>query len=119
VHIQGKPMRTLCLLALVTGLSVTAHADDWTGNLLDAVCSEQKEHTVPCDATAETTAFALDVSGTIYKLDPAGNVKAAAALKYRAPSMSDPSKPESTAVKAKITGTEAANTIVVDTISLQ
>jgi hypothetical protein len=111
--------KTFYLLALAVALSCAARADDWTGNLIDAVCHEQNEPTVSCDATSATTTFALDVSGTIYKLDPAGNVKAAAALKYRAPAVSDPSNPASNVVKAKITGTEAARIIVVETISLQ
>jgi hypothetical protein len=106
-------------LILAAFFCLTAFADDWSGKLVDAVCAEQKEHTVSCDATGATTAFALDVSGTIYKLDPAGNVKAAAALKYRAQPASNPSTPTSTEIKARITGTEAAKTIVVETISLQ
>ena len=104
-------------------MATTALADDWTGKLIDATCSEQQQHekTVSCDATAQTTVFALDVTGKIYKLDAGGNLKAATALKYRAspPDPSDKPKPESREVKAKITGTEAAGTIVVETIALQ
>ena len=73
----------------------------------------------PCDANSATTVFALDVSGKIYKLDPVGNTKAAAALKYRAAPAPDASGQTSTVVKAKITGAEGGGIIVVETISLQ
>jgi hypothetical protein len=111
--------RTLYLLVLTAGLSLTAYAEDWTGNLVDAVCAEQKDKTVPCDANAATTVFALDVSGKIYKLDPVGNTKAAAALKYHAAPGPDASGHVPTAVPAKITGTEGGGILVVETISLQ
>jgi hypothetical protein len=111
--------RVLYLLVLATGLSLTAYAEDWTGNLVDAVCADQKEKTVPCDASGATTVFALDVAGKIYKLDPVGNTKAAAALKYRAAPVPDASGQLPTIVKAKITGTEGGGIIVVETISLQ
>jgi hypothetical protein len=111
--------RVLYLLVLATGLSFALHAEDWTGNLVDAVCADQKEKTVPCDATGATTVFALDVSGKIYKLDPAGNIKAAAALKYHAAPVPDPTGHVPTAVTAKITGTEGGGILVVETISLQ
>jgi hypothetical protein len=113
--------KPLCTLLMATALAMVAHAEDWTGNLIDSVCNDQKEHTktISCDATTATTAFALDVAGTIYKLDAPGNIKAAAAMKYRAVPAPDPSKPPSTEVKAKITGTEAGGMILVDSIGLQ
>ena len=111
--------RVLYLLVVAATLSLTAYAEDWTGNLVDAVCAEQKEKTVPCDATGATTVFALDVAGKIYKLDPVGNTKAAAALKYRAAPVPDASGHVPTAVTAKIAGTEGGGIIVVETISLQ
>lgn len=104
---------------MAAGLCLALHAEDWTGNLVDAVCADQKEKTVPCDANGATTVFALDVSGKIYKLDPVGNTKAAAALKYRAAPVPDASGHLPTAVPAKITGTEGGGIIVVETISLQ
>ncbi len=106
---------------LFAGLSIAAHAEDWTGKLIDATCNDQgkQEKTVSCDATAATTAFALDVSGKIFKLDAAGNAKAATALKYRADPAPDPSKPRLPEVKAKVTGTEAGGMILVESIGLQ
>ena len=113
--------RILYLMAISAGLWLPAHAEDWSGKLIDATCNDQKEKekTVSCDATAATTAFAIDVSGKIIKLDAGGNSKAAAALKYRADSTSDPSKPKSTEVKATVTGTEAGGMILVESIGLQ
>jgi hypothetical protein len=110
----------LYALVLLAGLSMTAWCEDWTGKLLDATCKDQQqtEKTVSCDATKATTAFALDVSGKIFKLDEPGNAKAATALKYRA-EPSDASKPGSTEVKAKVTGTEAGGMILVETVGLQ
>jgi hypothetical protein len=111
--------RALYLLALAAGLSLMLYADDWAGNLVDAVCADQKEKTVSCDATEATTVFALDVTGKIYKFDPASNAKVAAALKYHAAPVPDASGHLPTEVKAKITGTEGGGIIVVETISLQ
>jgi len=111
--------RIVYLFVLAAALSPTVYADDWTGHLVDAVCSDQKEKTVPCDANASTTVFALDVSGKIYKLDPVGSTKAAAALKYHAAPVPDASGHLPTEVRAKITGTEGGGIIVVETISLQ
>lgn len=113
--------RISLLLALVAGLSTAAHAEDWSGKLIDATCNDQRaqEKTVSCDATSTTTAFALDVSGKIYKLDAGGNSKAATALKYRAIPVSDPSGQQSKEVRAKVTGTEAGGMILVETIGLQ
>ena len=112
--------RTLWAIALFAGLVVAAHAEDWTGKLIDVTCHEQKEQekTVSCAANGATTVFALNVGGTIYKLDAAGNVKAAAALKYRA-SPAPGAAGSQTGVMATISGTEAGGMILVDSIGLQ
>lgn len=111
-------IRIAWLIALAIGLSTWAKAEDWTGNLIDAVCNDQPEKTVPCDATTATTAFALDVAGKIYKLDIPGNTKALAAMKYRAAPAPDATKAPTTVVKAKVTGTEAGGMILVESIGL-
>jgi hypothetical protein len=113
--------KSLYVLVLWAGLSMTAWSEDWTGKLIDATCNDQKQHekTISCDATKATTAFALDVMGKIYKLDDPGNAKAATALKYRAAEPADSSSAGSTEVKAKITGTEAGGMILVETVGLQ
>lgn len=113
--------RILWVPVLSIGLSIAAQAEDWVGRLIDAACNDQREQekTVSCGATSATTAFALDVSGKIYKLDAAGNAKAATALKYGADPASDPSGHQSKEVSAKVTGTEAGGMILVETIGLQ
>ncbi len=112
-------MRQISTAILLFALaSVPALAEDWTGKLVDAACIEQQQQqkTIPCGATKATTAFALDVSGKIFKLDPPGNLKAATAMKYR-PDPGDPTKPAD--VKAKVTGTEVSGMILVETIGLE
>lgn len=110
--------QVLCITALFAAVSAAAFAEDWTGKLLDATCldQQQQERTVACDATKATTAFALDVAGKIYKFDIPGNAKAVAAMKYR-PDPTDPNA--SREIKAKVTGTEAAGMILVETVGLQ
>jgi hypothetical protein len=112
---------TLRLLALMTGLSMAAFAEDWTGKLIDATCNDQRaqEKTVSCDANAATSVFALNVAGKIYKLDPTGNSKAAAALKYRVGAPSAPQPVPVSEVRATVTGTEAGGMIMVEKVGLQ
>ena len=76
--------RVLFVLAFSAVFSMLALAENWSGKLLDATCYDQQKKAASCDATSATTAFALDASGTIYKLDADGNSKAADALKNRA-----------------------------------
>lgn len=105
------------VIVLLAAGAGRATAEDWTGKLIDAVCSDQQQQqkTVSCDATKSTTVFALDVDGKVYKLDPVGNTKAIAAMKYH-PEPDGAQKPIE--VKAKVTGTESAGRIVVETIGL-
>lgn len=95
-----------------------ALAESWSGTLLDSSCYDQQKKADSCAATSATTSFALDVSGTVYKLDHSGNMKAATALKDRA-DRSDPNQPQATTVAAKVDGTEKGGTISVDTITIQ
>ena len=95
-----------------------AVAADWNGRLLDATCYAQNKTAKPCDATASTTSFMFDVNGKVYKLDAAGNAKAADAIKNRA----DRSAAAASAgpVNAKISGTpEGTGSIKVDQIQVQ
>ena len=96
-----------------------AFAESWSGKLLDASCFDQKKTSAGCDATSKSKAFALDVSGTVYKLDAAGNSKAADALKNRADRAADPNKPGATEVTAKVNGAEKGGTITVESIDVQ
>jgi len=95
-------------------------AESFKGRLIDATCYDQQKSATACDPTSSTTAFALSLPDQAYKLDAAGNTKAAEALKSRANRAADPGKPESTQVAAQVTGTkEADNTIKVESIVLQ
>jgi hypothetical protein len=111
--------KILSVLTLSTVFSILALADTWSGKLLDAGCYDQQKKAAACDATSTTTAFALEASGTVYKLDAAGNSKAAAALKNRSDRATDPSKPEAKQVMAKVDGTEKGGNITVESIEVQ
>jgi hypothetical protein len=110
--------RFLSTAALFGVFSMAALAESYSGKLLDASCYDQQKKASACDATSATTSFALEASGTVYKLDNAGNTKASAALKNRADRV-DPSKPQSKDVMAKIEGSEKSGTIAVTSIDVQ
>jgi len=59
-----------------------------------------------------------EVSGTVYKLDTAGNSKASDAIKNRA-DRTDPTKPQPKEIMAKVDGTEKGGLISVDSIAVQ
>jgi hypothetical protein len=113
--------RSVTLFALLAAFSVLALAESWQGRLIDATCYTQKKSEATCDPTGSTTAFGLMVSNKVLALDEAGNTKTAEALKSRADRSTDPNKPPSTMVMAKITGTkEDENTpLKVETIEIQ
>jgi hypothetical protein len=111
--------RILALVAFSSVFSILAFAENYSGKLLDASCFDQKKTSAGCDATSKSKAFALDVSGAVYKLDAAGNTKAAEALKNRADRAADPNKPGATEVMANVSGTEKGGTIAVQSIQVQ
>ena len=112
--------RILTLCAFVAVFSALALAETWTGRLVDANCAAQQKAATTCDPTSSTTAFAIVVQGQAYKLDDAGNTKAMEALKGRADRSSDPNKPVSPQISAKVTGTkDGDNTLKVETIEVQ
>ena len=110
--------RILSVVALTGAFSVLALAENYSGKLLDSSCYDQQKKAAGCDASSATTSFAIDVSGTVYKLDRSGNTKAAAALKNRA-DRTDPSKQQSKEVMAKVDGSEKGGTIAVESIDVQ
>jgi hypothetical protein len=113
--------RTVSILAMAAAFSLLALAEDWSGKLIDATCNDSKDMTkaASCDATSATTAFALDVAGKVYKLDPAGNTKAAAALRNRADRSTDPAKALTASVNAKVSGSEKDGMITVSSVDVQ
>jgi len=134
---------TLSAIALMAALSMASYAADFTGQLMDATCAEQSHSGSPsaatpaspsagssttsstasskasCNATTATTAFAIEANGKMYKLDSAGNTKAAAAIKSRADRSADPTKAMSATYTAKVTGTDENGTISVESIDIQ
>lgn len=110
--------RILLPITLFGVFAMSALAANYSGKLLDASCYDQQKKADSCDATSNTTAFALEVSGTVYKLDSAGNSKASAAVKNRA-DRTDPSKPQPKEIMAKVDGTEKGGVITVESIAVQ
>ena len=130
---------TLALAVFASAFSAVGFAADWTGTLLDSACHDrqqqpaqqqptqqqpapqanQSKSDASCMATGQTTSFAVNVAGKVYKLDAAGNTKAAAALKSRADRTAPGKQPSSSDITAKVVGTESGGTIKVDTIEVQ
>ena len=115
------------VLAAFTGLAMAA---DFNGKLIDASCADQmKNQTNPnapqatCNPTASTTAYALVVGTTTYKLDSEGNSKAAQAMKSHAdrtnPNSPNNEKMQGAPVMAKVTGTASGSELKVETVEIQ
>jgi hypothetical protein len=110
------------VVALTAICAAFACAESWSGRLLDASCIDQQK-TATCDPTASTVAFAINVSGKLYKLDDAGNAKAVEAMKARGETGKDPNQPTasaaSTAINAKVNGVLEGQIVKVESIQLQ
>jgi hypothetical protein len=116
-------MRRFLILTTFIGLfAVLGLADTYIGNLIDASCLDKPNPTVAtCQPSSGTTTFALvDNTQKVYKLDQAGNTRAADALKNRADRSADPNATGKVdVVKAKITGTMNAGMVAVETIEIR
>ncbi|HWB96933.1 MAG TPA: hypothetical protein VG672_09530, partial [Bryobacteraceae bacterium] len=131
---------TLYALALMAALSTASFAADYNGKLMDESCMSRNNQgstsspsstsssstsnpssssMASCNATTATTSFALEANGKTYKLDSAGNTKAAEAIKSRADRSAEPTKSMSQTYTAKVTGTESNGTISVESIDIQ
>ncbi|HUE00915.1 MAG TPA: hypothetical protein VMR62_15195 [Bryobacteraceae bacterium] len=114
--------RILTLGAGVLFMSLMAFADTYSGALLDARCVDQQKDAATCNATASTTAFALQISGgKTLKLDADGNTKAAQALK-ESNSSADRAKDPAAAnsqVTATVDGSVSGDQLKVDTIQIK
>jgi hypothetical protein len=111
--------RLLTLCAFVTVFTTLALAESWTGRLVDASCYDQQKSATTCDPTSSTTTFALVASGKAFKLDDAGNTKAAEAMKNRADRSTNPNAPQSTTITAKVTGTKDGENLKVESVEVQ
>lgn len=112
--------RILTLGAALLFVSVMAFAETYSGALVDARCAQQQKDAV-CSPTAETAAFAIQVSGKTLKLDADGNKKAAQALKDSASGADRAKDPNAAAspVMATVQGTLNGEEIKVDSIEVQ
>lgn len=111
--------KLLCAIGVSTLFSTLALAGNWSGKLLDAKCYDEQKQAGACTATTRTNAFALESDGKIFKLDAAGNSKAAAALKNRADRSANPANPEPKEVHAQVSGTEKDGMIAVESIDVR
>jgi hypothetical protein len=111
--------RLLPLFALTSLFALLAFGEDFSGKLIDASCYSQQKKVAGCHATAKTSSFALDIAGKVFILDTNGNTKAASAMSSRADRATDPNNPASQDVVAKVSGTQSAGTIAVETIEVQ
>ena len=131
--------RTLTLLAISAMFATFAFAESWSGTLLDASCYDrqaqqsggqsqsaqsqtaQSSAAQACQATSQTSAFALETNGKIYKLDSAGNQKVGSAMKNHA-ERSTPGAAgagQSSKMMATVEGTESGGTIKVERVDIQ
>jgi hypothetical protein len=87
-------------------------AESWTGKLIDGNCKAEsgaKDLPDSCNVTPSTKVFAIQtLDGKVYRLDNAGNAKAAAAVK------TDPTKTSVT-----ISGSMDGQMVKVDSINVQ
>ena len=112
-------MRILSIIAATTAIFATlALADIFTGKLLDTECLDRQKAPEACQATANTTAFAVDISGKTFRLDDAGNQKAVKALRDRADRSTDPDAAAAPTM-AKIAGKQDGDVIKVESIEVQ
>ena len=111
--------RLLTIIGTVTVFAALALAENWTGRLIDASCTDKQKNENACQPSATTVAFAIDSAGHVYKLDDAGNAKAVEALKNRADRATDPNAPGKNTVAVKISGTKDGETIKVETLEVQ
>jgi hypothetical protein len=111
--------KVLSVLTISAVFALVALADSWSGRLIDSNCYDQQKKADACDATSQTTSFALAASAGVFKLDAAGNSKAATALASRADRSTDPSKAPSKQVMAKVEGTQKAGVITVESLDIQ
>jgi hypothetical protein len=103
----------VAIIALAT--AALGLADSWTGKLIDATCKpdsstpSKDSSSTSCAATTSTKVFAIQTAdGKVFRLDDAGNAKAAAALK------NDPTKTSVT-----VSGSLDGQMVKVESVNLQ
>jgi len=112
-----RKLMTIC--ALLGAFAALGLAETWSGTLLDATCYDKDKSVDACAAKPGSTAFALESSGTVYKLDGATNARVVEAMKSRADRANNPDATTATPVMAKITGEMKGDQIHAETVELQ
>ncbi len=111
--------KVITIMGTAAIFAALALAENWSGRLIDASCTDRQKADNACQPSSTTTTFALDTAGHVYKLDEAGNAKAVLALKERADRLTDPNSPGKNTVVVKISGTKDGDIIKVDTLDVQ
>ena len=111
--------KLMTVFGLATVWAAIALAENFSGQLIDASCTDKQTTEATCMPSSSTTAFAVNVGGKVYKLDNSGNSKAVDALKSRADRSTDPNAAQKAAVVVKISGTKQGDTIQVDSLEVQ
>jgi hypothetical protein len=107
--------RLLTLAASAIFLTGLAFADEWSGKLVDANCTNPLGGVHACDPATTTTNFGIVINGDAYLFNSKGNRKAAEAIKYRAET-ADTDHPAAFPVNVIVTGKKAGKTILVDSV---
>ena len=115
-------------VTLLAVFSAVALAESWSGQLADAKCAAEQKGAA-CTPTDATVSFILTADGKAYKLDDAGNKKAAEALRNRADRSKEPNTPNApnapnaaasaSPVSVNVTGALEGDTIKVEMITVQ
>lgn len=122
-HRGDNATKTIAKLVLALGaVAAMSYGETWSGKLLDAACYERSQkdpernskktgNPPACEASTSTASFALATSdGKVYKLDSAGNSKAATALR---------GNPDNKSPEADVSGTLEGQILKVDSISVR
>jgi hypothetical protein len=91
-----------------------AFADEWSGKLVDANCTNPLGGVHACDPGTSTANFGIVVNGDAYLFNSKGNRKAAEAIKHLAETADN--HPDFFRVNVIVTGNKAGKTILVDSV---
>jgi hypothetical protein len=108
--------RILTLIAFAAFLTGLAFADEWSGKLVDANCTNPLGGVHACDPATTTTNFGLVINGS-YLFNSKGNRKATEAIKHLAET-ADTNHPDVFPVNVIVTGKKAGKTILVDSVMI-
>ena len=116
--------RSILLATLAAFLSspFASLADEWSGKLVDANCTNSNGGPHACDAGPNTTAFGLVVAGQPYLFNGRGNRKASEAVKQfidTGDAQSGAYSSSASNITVSVTGTRAGKTLLVNRVVIQ